>query len=73
LKFIPTNFERIDELILDMQDRANKFSGISDADKEHYIELATRFPKILEPPKGLQPCTGDVIALQIYIMSTTGE
>lgn len=42
----------LDEIINDMKVRAEKFSGLSDNDKQRYMELATQFPKIFEPLDG---------------------
>jgi hypothetical protein len=53
-KFAPKHMQHLDKIVSDMRSRAEKFSGLTESDKQRYTELATRFPNIVEPPKGLR-------------------
>ncbi|KAI6185001.1 hypothetical protein M3Y97_00657400 [Aphelenchoides bicaudatus] len=51
LKFAPKGMHKLDEVVHDMRVRSNKFSGVSESDRQRYTELATRYPKIVQPSK----------------------
>lgn len=52
LRFAPKGIHKLDEIVHEMRARADKFSGVSEEDKQRYTELATRFPRIVQPIKG---------------------